>query len=159
MKKQRWHAKAVGNDAEKLIDDLAHAAGLQWDSETVVDGARRRIKGAVDRIYHLRDGRKLFAEIKYSGDGRYTYRLNSEEHDIKWSQIARLMREYLSGNEAGLIFVTRSEAPVFVHIRDFINWYTETKSAHIKFNEARILGLGMADMEWIHEYRTERSTN
>lgn len=151
MKKQRWTPKAVGNDAEKLVDEIAHAAGLQWSSESVVDSAKRRSKGGVDRVYHLSGGRKLYAEIKFSKDGRYTYKANSEAHDIKWTQIGILNKAHMDGHEAGFIFVTPDRTPVFVRISDFMRRYTETMVSHIKFAEAEAIGVKMDDMAWCKE--------
>lgn len=151
MKKKRWTPKAVGNDAEKLIDDMALAAGLQWDTETVVDNARRRVSGSVDRIYTFTDGRKHYIEIKHSKEGRYTYKALSEKHDIKWSQIGILLKADREGHKAGFIFVMPERTPVYVDISDFMRHYTDSSYNHIKFADAERVGLQVDNMEWVKE--------
>lgn len=150
MKKKRWTPKAVGNDAEKLIDDMALAAGLQWNTETVVDNARRRVSGSVDRIYTLPDGRKHYIEIKHSNTGRYSYKpLNDNDMNIKWSQIGTLLKAEREGHKAGFIFVMPDRTHVYVAISDFMRHYTDSAYNHIKFADAERIGLQLDNMEWV----------
>lgn len=150
-RKTRTSPKAVGNDAEKLIDYMAREAGLQWETEKVVDNARRRVSGSVDRVYTLPDGRKHYIEIKHSKDGRYTYKALSEKHDISWSQIGILLKAEREGHKAGFIFVMPDRTPVYVAISDFMRHYTDSAYNHIKFADAERVGLQVDNMEWVNE--------
>lgn len=155
MKQKRWHGSATGNDAESIIDTMAAEAGLTWNTETTVDRARRRKSGSVDRRYKLDDGREFVIEIKHMNTGIYSYKLNSDDHKIKWSQIQILWKEHLKGNEAGFIFMTTDKPPVFVHITDFMAHYTESRHNHIKYSEAELRGLRVDNMLWVKDYSTK----
>lgn len=154
LKQKKWqHAKTIGNKGEAIIRTMALESGLTIIEESVVDNAKRRKKGNVDHIYQLSSELNFNNEIKWSNDGKYTFSPGSEKHDIKWSQIMFLRNRYKNHNEeSGITFMAPSKNPVFVHIKDLMTKYANDWVKHIKYEEARKIGIEYIDMDWVKGY-------
>ena len=108
---------------------------------------RQRTKGSIDFILENPEG---YIECKRFTD-RITYSLNSEQHDIKWSQIEFLHKKYLEGHLAGFIFQeTYDKRLIFVHIRDFVIHWIKTSAKSMNVKQALIIGREITDFKFLN---------
>jgi len=118
------NSKQSGNQLENEVSRLLNAASIPHTREDTIKGKR---KGSVDFIL---DNPKAYIECK-----RYTstlsFKYDSEDHDIKWSQLIILFKKHLEGYTSGLIVQESIDNRLyFIHIKDFMTWWiTNTKKS------------------------------
>lgn len=141
-------SKVVGNDFESLILSMLDDAGIPYVQESTVTGSKKRVGGGVDISTK---NPVCFFECK-----RYTkslsFKLNSEDHDLKWSQIQLLMKKRNEGYLSGLFLKeASSEEIVFIEITKFMLWYANNTRLSINYEISKQIGLIVTDMDWIKE--------
>jgi hypothetical protein len=142
------NSKAVGNDFESLILKMLDDAVVPYIQESTVTGSKKRVGGGVDIVTK---NPICFFECK-----RYTkslsFKLNSNEHDLKWSQIQLLMKKRNEGHLSGLLLQEESDSKiVFVEIMAFMLWYANNTRMSINSEISKKIGRVVDDMKWITE--------
>ena len=154
MRKKNYfrNAKAVGNDFESLILKMLDDAGIPYIQESTVTGSKKRVGGGVDISTK---NPICFFECK-----RYTkslsFKFNSEDHDLKWSQIKLLMKKRNEGRLSGLFIQETSDSDiVFIEITKFMLWYANNTRLSINADISKQIGLIVTDMDWIKEVQND----
>jgi len=140
----RYKAKQVGNDLEKEVAELLNKAGIPYVQESTVTSGRKRSKGGVDFILKNPLGMlecKRFTKL-------LTVKLGSEDHDLKWSQVIILYREYMKGNVSGLVVQeTNDKTLYFIHINDFMGWWIVNTKKSLNLTDVKEMGIKILDIK------------
>lgn len=147
-----------GNNFEKFIFKLSRQAGLVFITDVTLDGAKRRKKGSYDLAFKVGD--KIHAiELKTTQNKLLTFlglwhdKRGSEVHNIKTSQINKLIIELNKGNKAGFIFNFRCIDKMFyVSIAEFMLWALVSGKKSINIKVCEEIGFEIFDMEFIKEF-------
>lgn len=144
--KQFKNSKTSGNALEKDFALLLENSGIPYTQENTMSQFCKRVKGSVDFVTKNPVG---YFECKAFTD-RLTFKLNSEKHDVKWSQITFLNKKILLGFKAGLVIRENTDKRlIFVDVKDFLTLWTNTTSKSINLNTALKIGRVFEDAEWI----------
>jgi len=127
MKKYR-HAKTVGNTTETIVEEWFKALNIPVTRENTMSNTRTRVKGSVDFTSDL-----LAIEVK-----RFTkslsFKVNSEDHDLKWSQIGILNKARMKGKLAALLITEDDVNFLFIKIENFLHWFSNNNRKSITYD-------------------------
>ena len=140
---------AKGRELEKKVAAMLEDAKIPYKWEDTLFHKGRR-KGGIDFKTDY-----AWIECKHFTD-RLTYKLNSESHDIKWSQVCILNKHRLEGKTGG--FILREEADnsiLWLDIERFLNHYTDSEKKSINIEELKEIAEEIKDMEFIKEADNE----
>ena len=132
-----------GKELEERVARMLEDAGIpyQWENTLYHKG---RKKGGIDFKTDT-----IWIECKHFTD-RLTYKVNSEDHDIKWSQVCMLNNHNMNGQKAGFIVrELRDRRILWLPIKSFLKHYISSKKKSITVDELEGISTEIKDMEWI----------
>jgi len=145
MKNKYVHAKTAGNITESIVEKWLQASAIDYKQENTMKNTRTRSKGGIDF-----EGSLIAIEVK-KFTKLLTFKLKSDDHDIKWSQIEYLSKAKLKGKVAALLITEDNETFYFIHIRDFLfNWLHNTRKS-INIDIANKIGAKCTNAEQLND--------
>lgn len=146
-------SKTVGNDLENQVKKLLEHSKIPYVQEHTVNIKGTRTKGSVDFILKNPVG---YIECKCFTK-RISFKLKSEIHDIKWSQVEFLYKKHLEGCFSGFIFKEHTDNRlIFVHVSDFIFHWTNTLAKSFNLREVLNMGIVVTDFDFINRGNYEK---
>jgi len=145
MKYRKWRsAKSKGNDLENEVKHLLNLAGIPYEQESTMGEHGRRVSGSVDFIIKNPEG---YIECK-----RYTksitFKVNSNQHDIKWNQICFLSQRRSS--ESGFIFQeTNDKGLYYMNITKFLEVWANSNKSSMNLGDIKEHGTLIEDFKWL----------
>jgi len=123
----------------KMLEDAS--IPYEWE-ETLYHKGRK--KGGVDFVTG-------YAKIECKHyTKRLTYKANSEDHDIKWSQVAILNQHSMNGLKAGFIVREQTdERLLWLPVRELLKHYISTGKKSITLKEVEKIGTEINDVGWL----------
>ena len=144
MNKKYKSSKTHGNELESTVKQWLIDSSIPFEHESTVTQNMRRTKGSVD--FKLLDP-VGFIECKRYTD-RLSYSVNSEIHDISWSQISFLYRNkdcFISGF---IVQESKSDDIYFIPIKSFVAYFVEMDAKSINQSNIIKIGTKITDMKW-----------
>lgn len=132
-----------GKELEKQVAKMLDEAGKRYEWEdTLRHGGRK--KGGVDFVtpYSKIECKHFTKQL--------TYKVNSEDHDIKWSQICILNQHAINGLMAGLIVREETDnRMIWLPVKSLLKHYISTGKKSINLSEIEELGRVIENLNWI----------
>jgi len=148
-KKNKWHGSHTGTVFQTKITNQLDELGTEYTEEKIAHSkaTAKTNRGKFDiRLINW------CLELKTTKETSISHSLYSEDEKsvkIKGHQLTALYKEWFTkGNEAGLLLEFRPNKPIFIHIKDFYKWATQTSRKSI--NRAIALEIGK-EIEHIKE--------
>lgn len=147
MRKPKWKSsKQAGNELECIIAKWLEEAGIPYTQEKTMSEIGRRTAGKVDFVLKNPEG---YLECKRYTD-RITLKLNSQQHDIKWSQICLLSKAGKKTPLTGFLFQETKDLNIyFMHIDAFIDFWSSSKKSSLNLNDIKENADLITDFKWI----------
>ena len=139
-------SKKIGNELENIVAQMLNQAQIPYSQETTTTSLKTRCKGNVDF--------KCYNPLAYLECKRFTklisYKLNSENTDIKWSQIQFLNKARISNAKAGFILREATHQELYyLSIESFIEHYCSNKKNSINLNDLKKIAQVITDLEFL----------
>ena len=142
MKKTKWHGQAKGKEFEDRMCEQLDEAGIEYIREKVAHSksTAKTTRGKFDLVIG-----NLCLELKTTQAKSLAYALYADDPrqniKIKGHQVAALYKNYYTfGKQAGLLLEYRPNKPVFVQIKDFLEFTSESKGKSLKHADALLIG-------------------
>jgi hypothetical protein len=142
MKNKKWQsAKTVGNETESIVKTWLIELGYNFRQENTIANTRIRCKGSVDFTSDT-----FAIEVKRFTK-LLTFKIGSEIHDLKWSQIEILNKACMNGKTAAILITEDNVEFYFINISTLLLWICNNSRKSINSTIAKEIGYIIKDKE------------